>query len=106
MADSDFPSEIRDAARAAWHRYIDFLTPFRPELYKYCRRLTGDIWDAEDLVQDTMVRGFGMMNHVQGTIKNPRGYLIRVATNLWMDAIRRRNSEMKALALEGDQPRH
>jgi RNA polymerase sigma-70 factor (ECF subfamily) len=104
MAEPEFPSQIRDAARAAWHRYIDFLTPFRPELYKYCRGLTGDVWDAEDLAQDTMVRGFGVLNHVHRTIDNPRGYLIRIATNLWVDAIRRRTSEARALALEGDPP--
>ena len=104
MAEPEFPGEIRDAARAAWHRYIDFLSPFRPELYKYCRRLTGDIWDAEDLVQDTMVRGFGVLNHIHTTIKNPRGYLIRIATNLWMDAIRRRTSEAHAVALESAKP--
>ena len=64
MADAEFPNQIRDEARAAWHRYVDFLTPFRPELYKYCRRLTNDVWDAEDLVQDTMVRGFGVLGQV------------------------------------------
>ena len=104
MAEPEFPNEIRDDARAAWHRYVDFLTPFRPELYRYCRRLTGDVWDAEDLVQDTMVRGFGVLGHVHRTIDNPRGYLIRIATNLWVDAIRRRTTETHALALEGDEP--
>ena len=105
MAEPEFPNEIRDAARAAWHRYIDFFTPFRPQLYQYCRRLTGDVWDAEDLVQDTMVRGFGALSHFQGTINNPRGYLIRIATNLWVDTIRRRSSEAQALAFEGDESR-
>jgi len=105
MAQPEIPNQIRDAARAAWHRYIDFLAPFRPELYKYCRRLTGDVWDAEDLVQDTMVRGFAVMNHVHRTIDNPRGYLIRIATNLWLDAIRRRTSEARALGLESVEPR-
>ena len=102
MAQPEFPSQIRDAARAAWHSYIDFFSPFRPDLYKYCRRLTGDVWDAEDLVQDTMVRGFGVLNHVQSTIRNPRGYLIRIATNLWVDAMRRRTREAQALSLESD----
>ena len=105
MAESEFPSEIRETARAAWHRYIDFFTPFRPELYNYCRRLTGDVWDAEDLVQDTMLRGFGVLNQVHRPIINPRGYLIRIATNLWVDAMRRRTSEAHALALEGNEPR-
>jgi RNA polymerase sigma-70 factor (ECF subfamily) len=105
MTEPEFPSQIRDAARVAWHRYIDFLAPFRPELYRYCRRLTGNIWDAEDLVQDTVLRGFGAMNHVHGPIDNPRGYLIRVATNLWVDALRRRTSEHHAIVRERDQPR-
>jgi RNA polymerase sigma-70 factor, ECF subfamily len=105
MAEPEFPNQIRDAARAAWHRYIDFLTPFRPQLYKYCRRLTGEVWDAEDLAQDTMLRGFGVLSHVHRTIDNPRAYLIRIATNLWLDAIRQRTSEVRALALKGDEPR-
>ena len=105
MAKSEFPSEIREAARAAWHRYVDFLTPFRPELFKYCRRLTEDIWDAEDLVQDTIIRGFGVINHAYGTIDNPRGYLIRIATNLWLDTVRHRTTEAQALALQAGEPR-
>jgi RNA polymerase sigma-70 factor (ECF subfamily) len=103
MTESEFPNQIRDAARAAWHRYIDFLAPFRPELYVYCRRLTGDIWDAEDLVQDTVVRGFSVLSRTDTTIENPRGYLIRIATNLWMDATRRRTSEMNALTLNRNE---
>jgi RNA polymerase sigma-70 factor (ECF subfamily) len=103
MTESEFPNQIRDAARAAWHRYIDFLAPFRPELYRYCRRLTGDIWDAEDLVQDTVVRGFSVLSRIH-SVDNPRGYLIRIATNLWMDATRRRTSEMNALTLNRNEP--
>ncbi len=105
MAEPEFPDQIRDDARAAWHRYIDFLTPFRPELYRYCRRLAGDVWDAEDLVQDTMVRGFGVLGHVHRTIANPRAYLIRIATNLWVDALRRRRSEAQAVAVQRDDPK-
>jgi RNA polymerase sigma-70 factor (ECF subfamily) len=105
MAEPEFPNQIRDAARAAWYRYVDFLAPFRPELYRYCRRLTGNIWDAEDLVQDTMVRGFSVLSRIHSTIDNPRGYLIRIATNLWVDATRRRTSELQALARERDEPR-
>ena len=105
MAEHEFPNQIRDAARAAWHRYIDFLAPFRPELYKYCRRLTNDVWDAEDLVQDTIARGFGVLSQVHQTISNPRGYLVRIATNIWVDTIRRRTAEAHALALAGDEPR-
>jgi len=54
MTESEFPNQIRDAERAVWHRYIDFRAPFRPDLYRLCRRRTGSIWDAEVLVQDTI----------------------------------------------------
>ena len=92
MADSDFPTQIHDDARAAWYRFIDFFVPFRPQLFLYCRRLTGDVWDAEDLVQETLVHSFGVLGRVFNPIANPRGYLTRVATNLWIDAVRRRSA--------------
>ena len=59
MADVEIPDTLRDDLRAAWHRYIDMLVPLRPDLHRYCRRLAGNIWDAEDLAQDTLVRAFG-----------------------------------------------
>jgi RNA polymerase sigma-70 factor (ECF subfamily) len=102
MAYSEFPNEIRAEARATWHRYIDFTAPFRPELFRYCRRLTGDVWDAEDLVQEAMVRGFAVLGQVHRQIENPRGYLLRIATNLWVDTFRRRAAETKALAAHRD----
>ncbi|HEV2171834.1 MAG TPA: RNA polymerase sigma factor [Candidatus Binatus sp.] len=103
MKEPELPDQIREAARAAWYRYVDFLAPFRPQLYRYCRRLTGNIWDAEDLAQDTVVRGFSVLSRTDSAIDNPRGYLIRIATNLWVDATRRRASEMQAVEHERNQ---
>jgi RNA polymerase sigma-70 factor (ECF subfamily) len=71
--DFELPDAIRDQTRAAWHRYLDLLIPFRPQLHRYCRRLTGDRWDTEDLVQETLLRGFGQLGSTHGTIENPRG---------------------------------
>ena len=36
--------------RAARREFLTALEPARAELYRYCRRLTGNVWDAEDLV--------------------------------------------------------
>jgi RNA polymerase sigma-70 factor, ECF subfamily len=93
LVDFELPNEIRDEARAAWQRYVDLLAPFRPELHRYCRTLTGDVWDAEDLLQDTVLRGFAVLGSVHQPIRNPRGYLVRIATNLWLDTLRRRDTE-------------
>jgi RNA polymerase sigma-70 factor (ECF subfamily) len=95
MADAELPDEVRSRAQRAWARYVDVLAPFRPELHRYCRKLTGDLWDAEDLVQETVLRGFGTLGQVHQTIDNPRGYLVRIATRLWIDALRRRDTEAR-----------
>lgn len=50
--------------------------------------LTNSIWDAEDLVQDTIARALGRLAHF-GQVLNPRAYLFRIATNAWLDQQRR-----------------
>ena len=98
MGDFELPDGLRNDLRAAWHRYIDLLAPLRPGLHGFCRRLTGNVWDAEDLVQDTLLRAFGTLGSVSVRIENARAYLLRTATNLWIDTVRRRESEATALA--------
>jgi len=100
MTDFDLSEAMRDDMRAAWHRYIDVLVPFRPDLFRYCQKLTGDLWDAQDLVQDTLIKGFGTLGSVYHTIDNPRAWLLRIATNRWIDTVRRRGVEANALAAE------
>ena len=97
------PGAMQDDVRGAWHRYIDLTAPLRPALHGYCRRLTGNLWDAEDLVQDTLLRGFGFLGHVHHEIRNPRAYLLRTATNLWIDTLRRREREVAAIAAGNGQ---
>lgn len=97
--------DLRDEARTAWHIYLDSLNPFRPQLFGYCRKLTRDVFDAEDLVHDTLIRGFASLGVVHQPIENPRAYLLRIATNLWIDQVRRREREGAILeAGEGALP--
>jgi RNA polymerase sigma-70 factor (ECF subfamily) len=96
MAGPELTDVLREKTRSAWDRFLDETVPFRPQLYAYCRKLTGSAWDAEDLVQDTLVKGFGTLGLVHRAIGNPRGYLVRIAANLWIDAQRRRMAEISA----------
>ena len=70
MAETKF--ELTDEARlstgSAWFDYLQVLDPFRPDLSRYCRNLTGNIWDAEDLVQDTLEQGFAKLGSVHHAI--------------------------------------
>lgn len=87
---------LHDDVRSAWHRFVDELAPLRPTLHAYCRRLAGNVWDAEDLVQDALLRAFGQWGVTEPIIRNPRAYLLRIATNVWIDSLRRRGREPRA----------
>jgi RNA polymerase sigma-70 factor (ECF subfamily) len=90
----------QDAVRGPWRNYLDSLARYRSDLHRYCRRLTGNVWDGEDLMQDTLVRVFSMLGKIDANLENPRAYLIRTATNLWIDRVRRSIREQAILALE------
>ena len=93
--DREDPSltELAGALRSAWHRFVATFEPLRPALYRYCRTLTGSPWEAEDLVQDTLMRGFATIGGVYPELRNPRVWLFRVASNLWIDRVRHRRHE-------------
>lgn len=98
MDEAVLPAGLRDELRAAWHRYVDLTAPLRGDLHRYCRRLTGNLWDAEDLVQDALLRAFSRLGQTHHEIRNPRAYLLRTATHCWIDALRRRRVEADAQA--------
>lgn len=89
--------------KGAWHRFLDAFEPLRPDLYRFCRQLTGSPWDAEDLVQDTLARAFVIVGTLFHDLENPRGWLLRVASNLWIDRVRRARRELLVEAPEATQ---
>jgi RNA polymerase sigma-70 factor (ECF subfamily) len=97
MADAKLSIEVYKSATGAWHQYLRDLSPVRPALYRYCRTLTGNTWDADDLVQEALLRGFGTLGVGQDEIKDPRAYLLRIAANAWIDWRRRKAVEAGAV---------
>ena len=82
--------ELSDAVQTSWHRFLDVYEPLRPDLYRYCRYLTRSPWDAEDLAQDTLARAFVTLGCLFKDVPpNPKAWLFRVASNLWIDRSRR-----------------
>jgi RNA polymerase sigma-70 factor (ECF subfamily) len=73
-------------------------------VYRYALRLTGRPDQAEDLAQETMLRGW----RGRQTLKDPRVtrvWLLRIATNVWNDELRRAKLRTQALAEEPPCPR-
>lgn len=94
--------DLPTAAKQSWHRFLETYEPLRSDLYRYCRYLTRSPWDAEDLAQDTLARGFVTLAQMGAAPPNPRAWLFRVASNLWVDQLRRRH-EVPAGTPIGDQ---
>jgi RNA polymerase sigma-70 factor (ECF subfamily) len=78
------------AIQTAWRDFRAEIEPLRPTLYRYCRHLTRSPWDAEDLVQDTFARAFASLGALLEPPRDVRAWMFRVASNLWIDRVRRR----------------
>jgi hypothetical protein len=83
-------SELSATVTQAWRRFLEIYEPLRPALYRFCRYLSRSPWDAEDLVQDTLARAFATPGGLNEPPRDPRAWLFRVASNLWIDQVRRR----------------
>jgi RNA polymerase sigma-70 factor (ECF subfamily) len=86
-------SAIAEAIRRPFQQFTQEFEPLRPELYRYCRYLTRAPWDAEDLVQETLVRAFLLLGTSHGAPEHPKAWLFRVASNRWLSLHEQRREE-------------
>jgi RNA polymerase sigma-70 factor (ECF subfamily) len=78
------------AARAGdQHEFSGLTEPYRRELQLHCYRLLGSVQDAEDTVQETLVRAWRKLHTFEGRA-SLRAWLYKIATNACFDALGKR----------------
>lgn len=68
--------------------FDDLVRRYRRELHVYCYRMLGSFDEAEDHVQEVLLRAWRSRDQFEGR-SSPRTWLYRVATNACLDTLRR-----------------
>jgi RNA polymerase sigma factor (sigma-70 family) len=77
-------TETPRAFTDAREQFLAMVADVRPELHRYCARLTGSVIDGEDMVQDALAKAFYALSQ-SPDVPSLRPWLFRIAHNAAID---------------------
>jgi RNA polymerase sigma-70 factor, ECF subfamily len=101
VADAPDPKVLAAARRGDESAFTALVEPHRRELHAHCYRMLGSLHDAEDALQETLLRAWrGLPGFEDG--RSLRPWLYRIATNASLDVVSKRPK--RVLRLDGAAP--
>src|SRR4051812_14889623 len=82
----------------AREEFLTLVSDVRPELHRYCARVTGSVIEGEDIVQDALAKAFYAMS-MTAELPPLRPWLFRIAHNAALDFLKshgRKYTEVRA----------
>ncbi len=89
-----------DLARAR-EQFLALVDSIRPELHRYCARLTGSVIEGEDIVQETLAKAFYAMS-LAPEVPPLRPWLFKIAHNAAIDFLRSHGRKLTDVRAELD----
>ena len=88
---------VEDAGKfdARYLAFLETISQLRPQLHRYCARMTGSITDGEDVVQDALFRAYRSLDTYDDS-RPLAPWLFRIAHNQCIDFLRRRGVRVEA----------
>jgi len=83
MPMAETPTAFADARE----QFLAMVAGVRPELHRYCARITGSVIEGEDIVQDTLAKAFYALS-LSAEVPPLRPWLFRIAHNTALDFLK------------------
>src|SRR5918995_3804711 len=84
---------LREPTRRDHRAFGELVDAHRADVHAHCYRMLSSLNDADDALQDTLLRAWRALPRFRGQ-SSLRTWLYRIATNVCLDALARRSKRM------------
>src|ERR1700749_32175 len=104
---SESKAALAAAKQGDERAFRELVAPYQRELRAYCYRMSGSLHDADDLLQESLLKAWRGLKHFEGR-SSLRPWLYRVTTSECLDALDRESARALPMDLgpsvAGDAP--